>query len=132
MTHATVVSTVVDHHNSLKLKKKNFILFWPQHVAAATTKTPEKLPFPLMNNNNSLKLKTSDPRQPQLTCGHLTAPQTAAPSPCTVIHVAAASNAASNLTTMLMIPLSHAATSSASIAPGYAPLPLPLNVMNHA
>ena len=73
---------MMDHHNSLKLKKKNFILFWPQHVAAATTKTPEKLPFPLMNNNNSLKLKTSDPRQPQLTRGHLTAPQTAAPSPC--------------------------------------------------
>ena len=73
-SHATAASTMMDHHNSLKLKKKNFILFWPQHVAAATTKTPEKLPFPLMNNNNSLKLKTSDPRQPQLTRGHLTAP----------------------------------------------------------
>ena len=103
MTHATAASKMMDHHNSLKLKKKNFILFWPQHMAAATTKTPEKLPFPLMNNNNSLKLKTSDPRQPQLTRGHLTAPQTAAPSPCAVIHVAAASNAANNLTTMLMI-----------------------------
>ena len=45
---------MMDHHNSLKLKKKNFILFWPQHMAAATTKTPEKLPFPLMNNHNSL------------------------------------------------------------------------------
>ena len=123
---------MMDHHNSLKPKKKNFILFWPQQVAA-TTKTPEKLPFPLMNNLSlRLQLKTSDPRQPQHTRGHITAPHTAAPSPCTVIHVDAASNAASNLTTMLMIPLSHAATSSASIAPGYAPLPLPLNVMNHA
>ena len=70
-----------------------------------------KLPFPLMNNHNSLKLMTkSYYRQPQLTRGHLTAPQNAAPSHCAVIHVAAASNAASNLTTMLMSPLSHVAT----------------------
>ena len=76
MTHATAASTVMDHHKSLKLKKKNFILFWPQHMAAATTKTPEKLPFPLMNNHNSLDAAAAA----ALSSPKGAAPQTAAPS----------------------------------------------------
>ena len=98
MTHATAASKMMDHHNSLKLKKKNFILFWPQHMAAATTKTPEKLPFPLMNNHNSLDAAAAA----ALSSPKGATPQTAAPSSCAMKkHAAAASTSATDL---LMMP----------------------------